>query len=109
MIRRLLLHDGVVAACHFRDDGSLVEGYGLYGPAELAALAQLAHSYRRLLQGNVDQFSLFCPMRGWAPPRGWVARSERGLLCGVGGIACLCAGQTSVDELLHDMTEISHW
>jgi len=29
MIKQLLAVDGVMAICHFRDDGALVEGYGL--------------------------------------------------------------------------------
>ena len=29
MIRKLLALDGVMAICHFRDDGQFIEGYGL--------------------------------------------------------------------------------
>ena len=77
MIRRLLALDGVIAVCQFRDDGSLVEGYGMLPSAEMARLARFAHDYKRMLQGNADQLSMFTQMRGWTPPRGWVGSCRR--------------------------------
>ena len=64
MIKRLLIIDGVLAVCQFRDDGSLVEGYGLVNETKLRQLSALAHQYRRLLQGNADQLSMFSGMKG---------------------------------------------
>ncbi len=54
MIRRLLALDGVNVVCHFRDDGYLIEGYGLMSHNDMGRLAQFAHDYRRIAQGNVD-------------------------------------------------------
>jgi roadblock/LC7 domain-containing protein len=70
MIKRLLVLDGVNVVCHFRDDGSLVEGYGLMSHDDMARLARFTHDYRRMAQGNADQLSMLTGMRGWTPPRG---------------------------------------
>ena len=59
MIKQLLAVDGVTAVCRFRDDGAFVEGYGLMAPLELEALAHFAHDYKRIVQGNADQLSMF--------------------------------------------------
>jgi hypothetical protein len=37
MIRRILALDGVNVICHFRDDGYLLEGYGLDGSRRYGA------------------------------------------------------------------------
>ncbi|HAO31588.1 MAG TPA: hypothetical protein DCQ84_01365, partial [Candidatus Competibacteraceae bacterium] len=42
MIRRLLALDGVNVICHFRDDGYLIEGYGLMSHNDMGRLAQFA-------------------------------------------------------------------
>ena len=55
MIKQLMVLDGVMAACHFRDDGMLVEGYGMPDTEQLAGLAKFAHDYKRMVQGNADQ------------------------------------------------------
>ncbi len=68
MIRRLLALDGVNVVCHFRDDGYLIEGYGLMSHNDMGRLAQFAHDYRRMTQGNADQLAMFTNMRGRTPP-----------------------------------------
>ena len=72
MIKRLLALDGVNVVCHFRDDGYLLDGYGLMSHDNMARLARFAHDYRRMTQGNADHLAMFTGMRGWTPPRGWI-------------------------------------
>ncbi len=76
MIKRLLAVDGVLAICQFRDDGEFVDGYGLIPQDEMVRLSRFAHDYKRLIQGNTDQLSMFTQMPGWTPPRGWTASSR---------------------------------
>ncbi|MGF1527187.1 MAG: DUF2173 family protein [Candidatus Competibacterales bacterium] len=110
MIRRLLLHEGVIATCLLRDDGALVEGYGLIDREALQALGHFAHHYRRLLQANVDQFALFTGRRGFAPPQGFYLKGEHLSVVGVSAIVCLVETQhTAIDPLLVDVREIAHW
>ena len=110
MIKRLLIIDGVLAVCLFRDDGSLVEGYGLVNEARLRRLSGLAHRYRRSLQGNADQLSMFSGMRGWTPPRGWVLTGPEATICCVGNLVCLLENQTAaLNEVLTEMIEVSRW
>jgi roadblock/LC7 domain-containing protein len=52
MLRQLLAVDGVMAIAQFRDDGVLVEGYGMGGEDMLQRLSKFAHDYKRLVQGN---------------------------------------------------------
>jgi roadblock/LC7 domain-containing protein len=89
MIKRLLALDGVDVVCLFRDDGVLVEGFGLMSRENMARLAKFAYDYRRMVQGNADQLSMFTGMRGWAPPTGWVMRGDTLSLCGVANIVCM--------------------
>jgi len=63
MIKQLLAVDGVMAICHFRDDGALVEGYGMPDDM-LAGFAKFAHDYKRLVLGNADQLSMFTRAAG---------------------------------------------
>ncbi len=110
MIKRLLILDGVMAVCLFRDDGTLVEGYGLLNEAKLRQLSTLAHQYRRLLQANADQFSMFSGLAGWTPPRGWVFSGAGATVCCVGNLVCLLeTGAAAVNEVLMEMSEVSHW
>jgi len=110
MIRRLLALDGVEAVCHFRDDGVLVEAFGLLDRDDMERMAQFACLYRRVMQANTDQFSLFSGMRGWTPPRGWVLRGDECCLCGVGNLICLVRHhQADMNELLLELQEVAHW
>lgn len=111
MIKRLLALDGVVSVCRFRDDGSLMEGYGGHiDSGQMSALARVAHEYRRMLQGHTDQFSMFSDRRGWTPPRGWLVRGDTRSLCGVAGVVCIFDNDDSnFDRILTEMLEVAHW
>jgi roadblock/LC7 domain-containing protein len=110
MIKRLLIHDGVNAVCNFRDDGTLVEGYGLLDYDELVQVAQFAHAYRRVMQGHADMFAMFSAMKGWTPPRGWIVRGQDLSLCGTSNVACVVENQEiDFQALLQEMQEIANW
>lgn len=110
MIKRLLALDGVNAVCHFRDDGSLVEGYGLMGRDDMVRLARFAHDYRRMAQGNADQLAMFTGMRGWTPPRGWVVRGTQQAVCCVANLVCIVDSVGApLNEILLELREVSHW
>jgi len=110
MIKRILALDGVNAVCHFRDDGALVEGYGLMDHKELVRLAKFAHDYRRMAQGNADQLSMFTGMRGWTPPRGWVVGGQGFSACCVASIVCVVDNrECAINEVLTELQEVSRW
>lgn len=110
MIKRLLALDGVNVVCHFRDDGYLLEGYGLMSHDNMARLAGFAHDYRRMIQGNADQLAIFTGMRGWTPPRGWIVRGAERSVCGVGNLVCIVDNiGAPLNEILLELHEISHW
>lgn len=110
MIKRLLALDGVDVVCHFRDDGTLIEGYGLMNRESMANLAKFAHDYRRMVQGNADQLSMFTGMRGWTPPAGWVMRSDKQSLCGVANIVCVVNNdEGALNEILFELQEVARW
>ncbi len=110
MIRRLLALDGVNVVCHFRDDGYLIEGYGLMSRNDMGRLAQFARDYRRMIQGNADQLAMFTNMRGWTPPRGWVLRGVTQSMCGVANLVCVVdSGGAPLNEILLELGEVSHW
>ncbi len=109
MIKRLLAIDGVVAVCSFRDDGMLVEGYGMKDDM-MAGFARFAHSYKRLVQGNADQLSMFTQMSGWTPPAGWMVEGEGMAVASIGNVACLVdLGEASRNEVMKELEEASHW
>lgn len=89
MIKRLLATDGVIAVCSFRDDGQFIEGYGLMPLEQLRALAAFAHEYKRIVQGNQDQLSMFTQIRGWTPPLGWIVRGKALTVCSVANMVCV--------------------
>ena len=108
MLKRLMILDGVVAVCHFRDDGQLVEGYGMMDDDQLARLARFAHDYKRIVQANADQLSMFTQMRGWTPPRGWMVRSAGVTVCSVGNLVCLVQNdEASLNEVMGELAEMS--
>ena len=110
MIRQLLAVDGIQAVCHFRDDGQLVEGYGMLPQEQLGGLAKFAHDYKRIVQGNADQLSMFTQMNGWTPPGGWVVRGEGMSVCSVGNVACLIINaEASLNEVMSQLHEASRW
>ena len=89
MIKRLLASDGVMAVCSFRDDGAFIEGYGLMPDEQLVELARFAHDYKRIVQGNQDQLSMFTQLRGWTPPLGWIVRGKGLSVCSVANLVCV--------------------
>lgn len=110
MIKQIMILDGVMAVAHFRDDGELVEGYGMGGQEQLASLAHFAHDYKRLVQGNADQLSMFTKMRGWTPPGGWIVRGDRITVCSVGNVVCLFdSSEGSLNELMKELRDASQW
>lgn len=110
MIKRLLALEGVVAICQFRDDGAFVEGYGSIPEQHLHGLAKFAHDYKRIVQGNADQLSMFTQLRGWTPPGGWVVRSQEMSVCSVGNLVCMASNaEASLSELMRELQEAAHW
>ena len=110
MIKRLLALDGVFVVCHFRDDGALVEGYGILGEDMMARLAKFAHDYKRMVQGNTDQFSMFTQLSGWAPPGGWIVRGVKATVCSVGNLVCFVDNATArLNEVMRELAEASHY
>lgn len=109
MIKRLLTLDGVILVCHFRDDGALVEGYGAGDGATMQKLAKFAHDYKRMVQGNADQLSMFTGMRGWTPPGGWVVRGPATTVCSVGNLVCIVDNrEASLNEVVDELREEAH-
>lgn len=110
MLKRLLALDGVNAICQFRDDGAFVEGYGLLDQPQMEHLARFALEYKRIVQGNADQLSMFTQMRGWTPPRGWIVRAAQGTVCSVGNLVCLVdTAQGSVNEVMQELNEAASY
>ena len=110
MIRGILALDGVLAVCQFRENGTLVEGYGLLPDAEMVRLARFACDYRRMLQGNADQLSMFTQIRGWTPPRGWIVHGTGKSVCGAGSLVCVFDNaETSLDQVYTELLEVSSY
>ncbi|HHI76937.1 MAG TPA: DUF2173 family protein [Gammaproteobacteria bacterium] len=110
MIKRLLAVDGVVAVCKCRDDGAFVEGYGLMPDDQLEALAHFAHDYKRIVQGNADQLSMFTGVAGWTPPGGWIVRCSGMSVCSVGNLVCVLQNdEGNLDEVMRELNEASRY
>lgn len=110
MIKQLLAVDGVTAVCRFRDDGAFVEGYGMMAQDELESLAHFAHDYKRIVQGNADQLSMFTGIKGWTPPAGWVVRGARMTVCSVANLVCTVDNADSnLSEVMQTLIETSHY
>ncbi len=110
MIRRLLAIDGVNVVCHFRDDGALVEGVGMLDEQYMEGLAMFAHDYRRIVQSNADQLSMFSQVRGWTPPSGWIVHGKEASVCSVGNLVCLVQNsETSLSEVMRELGEEAHY
>lgn len=110
MIKQLMVLDGVMAVCHFRDDGALVEGYGMPDTEQLAGLAKFGHDYKRMVQGNADQLAMFTQVNGWTPPGGWIVRGPKMAVCSVGNIVCVVDNnEGALNEVMHELTEASRW
>lgn len=110
MIRQLLAVDGVLAVCRFRDDGAFVEGFGVMPASELEALAHFAHDYKRIVQGNADQLSMFTGLIGWTPPGGWIVRGARMSVCSVANLVCVVEnGDANLSDVIDELAEVSHY
>jgi roadblock/LC7 domain-containing protein len=110
MIKRLLALDGVAVVCHFRDDGELIEGYGLLPELLMRRLARFAHDYKRMVQGNTDQFSMFTQLPGWAPPGGWIVRGSQVSVCSVGNLVCFIDNhEASINEVMTELGEAARY
>jgi roadblock/LC7 domain-containing protein len=110
MIKRLLAEDGVIAICQFRDDGAYVEGYGLWPEQQMIGLAKFAHEYKRIVQGNADQLSMFTGLNGWTPPGGWVVHGQAMSVCSIANLVCVFENSAlSLSHLLSEMRELSSW
>lgn len=109
MIRRLLAIDGVMAVCRFRDDGAFVEGYGVMSDEELV-LAHFAHEYKRIVQGNADQLSMFTGLNGWTPPGGWIVRGDQMSVCSVANLVCTVENADgNLSEVMGSLIEASQY
>ncbi len=109
MIRKLLAIDGVMAICSFHDDGAFVEGHGLMDEAQMVGLTSFAHDYKRIIQGNADQLSMFTQMSGWTPPGAWIVRGPVTSICSVGNVVCVINNdETSLNELMSELTDAAH-
>lgn len=109
MIKRLLALDGVLAICHFRDDGKFIEGYGFMPDEQLEALASFAHDYKRIVQGNADQLSMFTQLKGWTPPGGWIVRGTIMTVASAGNLVCVVQNdEANLTEVVQQLTETSH-
>jgi len=110
MIRQILALDGVLAVCRFQDDGLLAEAYGLFPDAEMVRLARFACDYRRMLQANTDQLSMFTQIRGWTPPRGWMVHGAGKSVCGAGNMVCVIDNvEASLDQVYAELMEASNY
>jgi roadblock/LC7 domain-containing protein len=110
VIKQLLAVDGVMAVCRFRDDGAFVEGYGVLPRPELITLAQFAHDYKRIVQGNADQLSMFTGIGGWTPPGGWIVRGAAMTVCSVANLVCTVENADGdLSEVMDSLTEASQY
>ena len=110
MIKQLLALDGVMAICLFRDDGVFLEGYGMLPQEQLGGLAKFAHEYKRIVQGNADQLSMFTQMNGWTPPGGWIVRGPQLTVCGTGNLVCVVQNsESSLNEVMQELAAAARW
>lgn len=108
MIKSLLALDGVVAIAKFRDDGAYIEGYGMMAEEQLHALTGFAHDYKRIVQGNADQLSMFTGLPGWTPPSGWVVRGQSMTVCSVANLVCILDHtEGSLNQVMGELSEVA--
>jgi roadblock/LC7 domain-containing protein len=106
----MLAVDGVMAVCRFRDDGAFIEGYGVLPEHELVALAHFAHDYKRIVQGNADQLSMFTGIKGWTPPGGWIVRGAGMTVCSVANLVCTVENADGdPSEVMENLLETSSY
>jgi roadblock/LC7 domain-containing protein len=72
--------------------------------------AKFAHDYKRMVQGNTDQFSTFTRLPYWAPPGGWNMRGDKTTVCSVGKLVCVIDNEeASLNEVMHEMVDVSRY
>jgi len=99
-----------MVVCKFRDDGAFVEGYGLMNEEQMQAFAAFAHDYKRIVQGNADQLSMFTQLTGWTPPEGWIVHSGSRSVCCIANLVCLIdPGEASIKSVMAELQELAHW
>jgi roadblock/LC7 domain-containing protein len=109
VIRNLLAIDGIMVICSFRDDGAFVEGHGVMDQEQMIGLTNFAHDYKRIIQGNADQLSMFTQMSGWTPPGAWIVRGPKMSVCSVGNVVCVIDNnEASLNEIMEELTEAAH-
>ncbi|MGF1545748.1 MAG: DUF2173 family protein [Thiotrichales bacterium] len=108
MIKRLLAQDGVSVVALFRDDGEFLEGYGLLNRDQMRQLTSFAHDYKRLVQSNADQLSMFTGLNGWTPPKGWLVHGKDYTVCSVGNLVCMVENaDANLTEVMFELTELA--
>jgi roadblock/LC7 domain-containing protein len=108
-LKRILVLDGVVAVCRFRDDGVIMEAEGMLTPELMERLAKFAQWYRRMVSGNIDLLSLFSQMRGWSPSQGWIVQGAAMTVCSAGNTVCLFENAGgSINEIMRALAEAAH-
>jgi roadblock/LC7 domain-containing protein len=108
-MKKILVLDGVVAVCRFRDDGVIMDAAGVLPQDVMERLAKFAQWYRRMVSGNTDLLSLFSQMRGWSPSHGWAVRGAAMTVCSAGNTVCLFENASgSLNEIVRALDEIAH-
>jgi len=108
-LKQVLVLDGVVAVCRFRDDGVVMEAEGMLSRDLMERLAKFAQWYRRIVSGNTDVLSLFSQMRGWSPSQGWIVQGDSMTVCSSGNMVCLFENaKGSLNEVMRALTEAAH-
>jgi len=108
-LKQVLVLDGVVAVCRFRDDGVVMEAEGMLSQDLMERLAKFAQWYRRIVSGNTDVLSLFSQMRGWSPSQGWIVQGDSMTVCSSGNMVCLFENaKGSLNEVMHALTDAAH-
>lgn len=108
-LKKILVLDGVIAVCRFRDDGVIMEAEGLLPPEQMERLAKFAQWYRRMVSGNIDLLSLFSQMRGWSPSQGWIVKGAGLTVCSAGNLVCMVENaQSSLNQVMRMLGEIVH-
>lgn len=108
-LKKILVLDGVVAVCRFRDDGVVMQAEGMLAPELVERLAKFAQWYRRMVSGNTDLLSLFTQTRGWSPSQGWIVQGDQTTVCGAGNTVCLFQNaEGSLNEIMLALGEAAH-
>ena len=76
----------------------------------LDLLAHFAHDYKRIVQGNADQLSMFTDLTGCTPPGGWIVRAATMSVCSVANLVCTVENADgNLSEVMGTLVEASHY